>query len=198
MVLRPFLPVLTLNSKSSSTLFPFGFFLFGKCCCTNLEWSGATGWLFSRCSSLGWSKVGTFWHTCSRWPLLFYCPPKLLVFSWVKENVTKSWSELFRTQYRNETQLSVSFWTACCKNRDLITPVGWWTPTGIATCPFSWHCRFCQKNFFVSNIDVWKWRNWLVAGWAKSVWDTDCHFCTFLNTLEAGFVQTYSLVSSVL
>lgn len=42
MVLRPFLPVLTLNSKSSSTLFPFGFFLFGKCCCTNLEWSGAT------------------------------------------------------------------------------------------------------------------------------------------------------------
>lgn len=81
------------------------------------NWIRNRKWLFSRCSSLGWSKLGTFWHTCSRWPLLFYCPPKLLVFSWVKENITKSWSELFRTQYRNETQLSVSFWTACCKNR---------------------------------------------------------------------------------
>lgn len=145
------------------------------------NWIRNRKWLFSRCSSLGWSKVGTFWHTCSRWPLLFYCPPKLLVFSWVKENMTKSWSELFRTQYRNETQLSVSFWTACCKNRDLITPVGWWTPTGIATCPFSWHCRFCQKNFFC--IKYWCVEvKELVGGWLSQ----EClrYWLSFLHIFE--------------
>lgn len=94
----------------------------------------------------------------------------------------KSWSELVRT-------LSLD-WLR--QKKDGTTPVGWWLWLESQRLLFSWHGRFCQTNFFVSNIDVWKWRNWW---WLSRKCLRYCHFCTFLNTLETGFVQTYSLVS---
>lgn len=151
--------------------------------------------LFLLCFSLGWSGVGAVGHTCFRQPLLLLLPGSWTSwFQMSKKKVTKKLVRAGQNSPLKETQLSVSLnWLP--RKKDGTTPIGWWLQLESQHLLFSWHGRFCQTNFFVSNIDVWKWRNWW---WLSQECLRYCHFCTFLNTLETGFVQTYSLVSSVL
>lgn len=56
-----------------------------------------------------------------------------------------------------ETQLSVSLnWLQLRPKKDGTAPIGWWLRLELQHLLFSWHGRFCQTNFFVSNIDMWK------------------------------------------
>lgn len=173
MVLIPFLLVLTFNSKSSLSPFPFWFFVFGKCCCTHLKWSDIAGsWLgewsyFCFVSSLGWSRVGTFRHTCFRQPL-----PLLLPGSWTFcfRLSQRKCDQLVRAGQNSPLEETVVSLNWLQLKKDGMAPKGWWLWLESQRLLFSWHGRFCQMNFFVSNIDVWKWRNWWWL--SQNVWDT--------------------------
>lgn len=156
MVLRPFLPYLHVILRAPHPPFHLDS-LFGKCCFTNLEWSNTTRSWTGKCSYFcivslrDDPKLVALGALVSDSHCCWHCPSKLPVSSWVKENVKHS---------------SVSLRTGCSEKRDVIPPTGRWRWLELQLVLFSWHCGFCQKNFFVSNIDVWKWRNWW---WARSV-----------------------------
>lgn len=159
-------------------------------------------WIFTRrsclccVSSLGWPRVGPLPHLSEAAIALVTAQVLNSFFpAESKEMWLKSWSELVRTHHRRKHSC-LSLWTGCCRRKkDGTAPIDGGLRLELQRLLFSWHGRFCQTNFFVSNIEVWKWRN---CWWLSQECLRYCHFCTFLNTLETGFVQTYSLVSSML
>lgn len=153
---KPLPSSLTFNSKSSLSPFPFGFFVFGKCCCTHLKWSDIAGsWLgewsyFCFVSSLGWSRVSPHLFQAA----IALVTARVLNFLFPAESkkmwpAGQSWSEL-----TTEGNTVVCLSELVAPKKDGTTPIGWWLRLESQRLLFSWHGRFCQMNFFVSNIDV--------------------------------------------
>lgn len=133
---------------------------------------------------LGWSKAGTFRHS----------PQKAIAgFLALLSSMSSAGSQ--KTAWSKAGQNSSQKWnTVVCLSEPVAAKVerfdgsvGWMADfrTEIAACPFSWHYRFCQKNFFVSTIDVWKKE---LVCWTRSSLRYWTVIFAHLNTLQAGFV----------
>lgn len=161
MVLRPFLPVLTFNSKSSFSPFPFGSLCWETLLCSFQM--VRHGWILTRGRSylcLVSSLADPEWAPP---PHLFEAAIALVTVQVLnslfpaesKEMWLKSWSELVRTHHWRKHSC-LSLWTGCCqRKKDGTTPIGWWAPAGIAASPFflAWQVLpnelFCIKYWCV-------------------------------------------------
>ena len=176
--------------------FIFAFFsVFGNCSFTNLKLLDIAGSWVGRLKffvffffpvSFYWDepKLAPSGTLVSESHCCFYCPSKLHVVSWVRENCLIKAGQ--NSSQKWNTVVCLSELVAAQIER-FDRSVGWMADlvTEIATCPFSWHYRFCQKNFFVSNIDVWKKE---LVCWTRSSLRYWTVIFAHLNTLQAGFV----------